>query len=136
LLRKLLDNISTVVDKEDISREYLNYEDFGEDAYNNLDKFLDASESCKSEALPPKQWGNRARKFPSRAALVNKAKTLGATEIISHDDYKKLNDDVFLDKIGFAMDINGNCKARLWWGEKDGKYYYTITRDVLDKSGW
>lgn len=136
LLRKLLDNISTVVDKEDISREYLNYEDFGEDAYNNLDKFLDASESRKSEALPPKQWGNRARKFPSRAALVNKAKTLGATEIISHDDYKKLNDDVFLDKIGFAMDINGNCKARLWWGEKDGKYYYTITRDVLDKSGW
>lgn len=136
LLRKLLDNISTVVDKEDISSEYLNYEEFGEDAYNNLDKFLDASESRKSEALPPKQWGNRARKFPSRAALVNKAKTLGATEIISHDDYKKLNDDVFLDKIGFAMDINGNCKARLWWGEKDGKYYYSITRDVLDKSVW
>ena len=136
LLRKLLDNISTVVDKEDISREYLNYEEFGEDAYDNLDKFLDASESKKSEALPPKQWGDRARKFPSRAALVNKAKTLGATEIISHDDYKKLNDDVFLDKIGFAMDINGNCKARLWWGENDGKYYYSITRDVLDKSGW
>lgn len=44
LLRKLLDNISTVVDKEDISSEYLNYEDFGEDAYNNLDKFLDASD--------------------------------------------------------------------------------------------
>lgn len=136
LLRKLLDNISTVVDKEDISSEYLNYEEFGEDAYDNLDKFLDASESCKSEALPPKQWGDRARKFPSRAALVNKAKTLGATEITSHDDYKKLNDDVFLDKIGFAMDINGNCKARLWWGENDGKYYYSITRDVLDKSGW
>ena len=136
LLRKLLDNISTVVDKEDISREYLNYEEFGEDAYDNLDKFLDASESCKSEALPPKQWGDRARKFPSRAALVNKAKTLGATEITSHDDYKKLNDDVFFDKIGFAMDINGNCKARLWWGEKDGKYYYSITRDVLDKSVW
>lgn len=44
LLRKLLNNISTVVDEEDISSEYLNYEDFGEDAYNNLDKFLDASD--------------------------------------------------------------------------------------------
>ena len=134
LLRKLLDNISVVIDPEDINNDYLHYEEFGEDAYGNLDKFLGASESCKSEALPPKQWGDRARKFPSRAALVNKAKTLGATEITSHADYKQLNDDVFLDKIGFAMDVNGNCKARLWWGEKDGKYYYSITRDVLDRT--
>lgn len=91
-------------------------------------------ESKRSEALPPKQWGDRARKFPTRAALVKKAKVLQATEIGSYDEYLKLNKDVCLDKIGFAMDINGNCVARLWWGEDDGKYYYSVKRDVLDRT--
>lgn len=134
LLRKLLDNIRAVWDVDDINGSYLNYDDFGEDAYNNLDKFLDASESCKSEALPPKPWNGKTRKFPSRAALVKKAKELRATEIGDFDDYTKKNKDLFLDKIGFAMDINGNSVARLWWGENDGKYYYSTSRDVLDKT--
>ena len=84
--------------------------------------------------MPPKPWNGKTRKFPSRAALVKKAKELRATEIDDFDDYTKKNKDLFLDKIGFAMDINGNSVARLWWGENDGKYYYSTSRDVLDKT--
>lgn len=40
LLRKLLDNIRAVWDKDDINDSYLNYEDFGETPYENLIEFL------------------------------------------------------------------------------------------------
>lgn len=40
LLRKLLDNISAVWDRDDINDSYLNYEDFGETPYENLIEFL------------------------------------------------------------------------------------------------
>lgn len=89
--------------------------------------------SHKQEALPPKKWGI-TRRFPSRAALVNKAKSLRGTEITDFDEYLKLNKDLTLDKIGFAMDRNGNSVARLWWGEGDEKYYYSTSRDVLDRT--
>lgn len=108
--------------------------DSWDDFVRNVKRATRKPRAKRSEALPPKQWGDRARKFPTRAALVNKAKVLQATEIGSYDDYLKLNKDVCLDKIGFAMDTNGNCVARLWWGEDDGKYYYSVKRDVLDRT--
>ncbi len=40
LLRKLLDNIRAVWDKDDINDNYLNYDDFGETPYENLIEFL------------------------------------------------------------------------------------------------
>ncbi len=40
LLRKLLDNIRAVWDKDDINDSYLNYGDFGETPYENLIEFL------------------------------------------------------------------------------------------------
>lgn len=139
ILKKLFYNVRAMHDDDDDLR--INY--FGDSDYvsddspdpiANLEAFLGASESCKSEALPPKPWNGKTRKFPSRAALVKKAKELRATEIGDFDDYTKKNKDLFLDKIGFAMDINGNSVARLWWGENDGKYYYSTSRDVLDRT--
>ena len=139
ILKKLFYNVRALRDDDDDLR--INY--FGDSDYvsadspdpiANIEAFLDASESCKSEALPPKPWNGKTRKFPSRAALVKKAKELRATEIGDFDDYTKKNKDLFLDKIGFAMDINGNSVARLWWGENNGKYYYSTSRDVLDKT--
>ena len=137
LLLSFLYNARNLYDDMDVDiAEYLSYDEYGSDPFNNLVEFLGegASESCKSEALPPKPWNGKTRKFPSRAALVKKAKELRATEIGNFDDYTKKNKDLFLDKIGFAMDINGNSVARLWWGENDGKYYYSTSRDVLDRT--
>ena len=108
--------------------------DSWDDFVRNVKRATRKSRAKRSEALPPKQWGDRARKFPTRAALVKKAQVLQAAEIGSYDEYLKLNKDVCLDKIGFAMDINGNCVARLWWGDDDGKYYYSVKRDVLDRT--
>ena len=108
--------------------------DSWDDFVRNVKRATRKPRAKRSEALPPKQWGDRARKFPTRAALVKKAQVLQATEIGSYDEYLELNKDVCLDKIGFAMDINGNCVARLWWGEDDGKYYYSVKRDVLDRT--
>lgn len=139
ILKKLFYNVRALrEDDDDLRINYFGDSDYvsadSPDPIANIEAFLGASESCKSEALPPKPWNGKTRKFPSRAALVKKAKELRATEIGDFDDYTKKNKDLFLDKIGFAMDINGNSVARLWWGENDGKYYYSTSRDVLDKT--
>lgn len=97
-----------------------------------LDEHVPALElsSEKCEGLPPDKL---CRRFRTRADLINKMKILGATEITTQDQYDALKETQWLHRGGYAMDINGNLVAQSYFGDKDGKWYYTSTRN-FDKS--
>ena len=99
-----------------------------------LDEHVPALElsSEKCEGFPPEKL-SYPRRFRTRADLINKMKILGATEITTQDQYDALKKTQWLHRGGYAMDINGNLVAQSYFGDKDGKWYYTSTRN-FDKS--
>lgn len=84
--------------------------------------------SEKSEGLPPKRLGSN-RMYRSRADLINKMKQLGAVEITTSKQFNDIKDSQWLHTAGYALDINGNLVAQSYYGDKDGKWYYTSTRN-------
>lgn len=87
-----------------------------------------ASESKKSEGLPPKRLGSK-RQYRSRADLINKMKQLGAVEITTSKQFNDIKNSQWLHTAGYALDTNGNLVAQSYYGDKDGKWYYTSTRN-------
>lgn len=86
------------------------------------------SESKKSEGLPPKRLGSK-RQYRSRADLINKMKQLGAVEITTSKQFNDIKNSQWLHTAGYALDTNGNLVAQSYYGDKDGKWYYTSTRN-------
>ena len=82
----------------------------------------------KSEGLPPKRLGSK-RQYRSRADLINKMKQLGAVEITTSKQFNDIKDSQWLHTAGYALDTNGNLVAQSYYGDKDGKWYYTSTRN-------
>lgn len=87
-----------------------------------------ANESKKSEGLPPKRLGSK-RQYRSRADLINKMKQLGAVEITTSKQFNDIKNSQWLHTAGYALDTNGNLVAQSYYGDKDGKWYYTSTRN-------
>lgn len=87
-----------------------------------------ASESKKSEGLPPKRLGSK-RLYRSRADLINKMKQLGAVEVTTSKQFNDIKNSQWLHTAGYALDTNGNLVAQSYYGDKDGKWYYTSTRN-------
>ena len=85
-------------------------------------------EAKKSEGLPPKRLGSK-RQYRSRADLINKMKQLGAVEITTSKQFNDIKDSQWLHTAGYALDTNGNLVAQSYYGDKDGKWYYTSTRN-------
>ena len=67
----------------------------------------------------------------TRAEIVKFAKKNNATEITSFEEYKKINNKLYLENIGYAKDINGNCIGRLWQDKKNKQYYYCTNMGTL-----
>ena len=86
------------------------------------------NESKKSEGLPPKRLGSK-RQYRSRADLINKMKQLGAVEITTSKQFNDIKNSQWLHTAGYALDTNGNLVAQSYYGDKDGKWYYTSTRN-------
>lgn len=82
----------------------------------------------KSEGLPPKRLGSK-RQYRSRADLINKMKQLGAVEITTSKQFNDIKNSQWLHTAGYALDTNGNLVAQSYYGDKDGKWYYTSTRN-------
>lgn len=95
-----------------------------------LDEHVPALElsSEKSEGLPPKRLGSN-RMYRSRADLINKMKQLGAVEITTGKQFNDIKNSQWLHTAGYALDTNGNLVAQSYYGDKDGKWYYTSTRN-------
>lgn len=95
-----------------------------------LDEHVPALElsSEKSEGLPPKRLGSN-RMYRSRADLINKMKQLGAVEITTGKQFNDIKNSQWLHTVGYALDTNGNLVAQSYYGDKDGKWYYTSTRN-------
>lgn len=101
------------------------------DFEDDLDKVISehsANESKKSEGLPPKRLGSK-RQYRSRADLINKMKQLGAVEITTSKQFNDIKNSQWLHTAGYALDTNGNLVAQSYYGDKDGKWYYTSTRN-------
>lgn len=84
--------------------------------------------SEKSEGLPTKRLGSN-RMYRSRADLINKMKQLGAVEITTGKQFNDIKNSQWLHTAGYALDTNGNLVAQSYYGDKDGKWYYTSTRN-------
>lgn len=78
----------------------------------------------------------RNKRYSKRYELVNKAKILGATEIETYEEYREIDHEVWLTEIAYSMDMNGNRNGILWYGEKDGKYYYIKSYDVGGRASY
>lgn len=78
----------------------------------------------------------RNKRYSKRYELVNKAKILGATEIETYEEYREIDHEVRLTELAYSMDMNGNRNGILWYGEKDGKYYYTKSYDVGGRASY
>lgn len=89
---------------------------------------ITVKESNKSEGLPPKRLGSK-RQYRSRADLINKMKQLGAVEITTSKQFNDIKNSQWLHTAGYALDTNGNLVAQSYYGDKDGKWYYTSTRN-------
>lgn len=89
---------------------------------------ITVKESKKSEGLPPKRLGSK-RQYRSRADLINKMKQLGAVEITTSKQFNDIKNSQWLHTAGYALDTNGNLVAQSYYGDKDGKWYYTSTRN-------
>lgn len=89
---------------------------------------ITVKESKKSEGLPPKRLGSE-RQYRSRADLINKMKQLGAVEITTSKQFNDIKNSQWLHTAGYAIDTNGNLVAQSYYGDKDGKWYYTSTRN-------
>ena len=101
------------------------------DFEDDLEKVISehsANESKKSEGLPPKRLGSK-RQYRSRADLINKMKQLGAVEITTSKQFNDIKNSQWLHTAGYALDTNGNLVAQSYYGDKDGKWYYTSTRN-------
>lgn len=67
----------------------------------------------------------------TRAEIVKFAKKNNATEITSFEEYRKINNNLYLENVGYAKDINGNCIGRLWQDKKNKQYYYCTNMGTL-----
>lgn len=125
---ELMVSISEAIDAQEHymqSQEWLN--DIS-DAYDLGAAGVGESESKRSEGLPPKRLGSK-RQYRSRADLINKMKQLGAVEITTSKQFNDIKNSQWLHTAGYALDTNGNLVAQSYYGDKDGKWYYTSTRN-------
>ena len=67
----------------------------------------------------------------TRAEIVKFAQKNNGIEITSFEEYRKINNSLYLESIGYAKDINGNCIGRLWQDKKSKKYYYCTHMGTL-----
>lgn len=98
----------------------------------------DVEESCRrrgrrlNEGFPPALRGGRDSKmYATRASLVNKALHLGAQKLDSREEVLDVKDGQILYQIAYSMDVNGNKSGAIWYGDKDGKYYYCTNKGAL-----
>ena len=85
-----------------------------------------------NESFPREMRGGKDSKmYASRASLVNKALHLGAQRLDSREEVLDVKDGQILYQIAYSMDINGNKSGAIWYGDKDGKYYYCTNKGAL-----
>lgn len=135
-----MDDLSEVLDIDDFygGENFVFDEDLKDEVANNTgwdvetttfaDMTGDVGESKQTEGLPPKRLGSK-RQYRSRADLINKMKQLGAVEITTSKQFNDIKNSQWLHTAGYALDTNGNLVAQSYYGDKDGKWYYTSTRN-------
>lgn len=106
--------------------------------HEDEDEDEDMEESCHrrgrrlNEGFPRELRGGRdSKRYATRASLVNKALHLGAQKLDSREEVLDVKDGQILHQIAYSMDINGNKSGAIWYGDKDGQYYYCTNNGAL-----